>query len=66
MYICLCNALNDTQIRCAVDAGARSAGQIYAVLGCAPRCGKCVTAIRQMVDQAYREPAEAPLLLAAE
>jgi bacterioferritin-associated ferredoxin len=66
MYICICNALNDTQIRCVVDSGATSAGQVYAGLGCAPRCGKCVTAVRRMVNEANREQNDAPLLLAAE
>ncbi|HEY9345308.1 MAG TPA: (2Fe-2S)-binding protein, partial [Inquilinus sp.] len=55
MYICICNALNDTQIRCAVESGAKTAGQVYAGLGCAPRCGKCVTSIRHMVNEATRE-----------
>lgn len=67
MYICICNALNDTQIRCAVDAGAKNAGQVYAGLGCSPQCGKCVTAIRRMVHEASREQDDAaPVLLAAE
>ena len=66
MYICICNALNDTQVRCAVESGAKSAGQVYAGLGCAPRCGKCVVAIRQMVNDAKREQDNVPVLLAAE
>ena len=66
MYICICNALNDTQIRCAVDSGAKTAGQVYAGLGCAPRCGKCVTAVRQMVNEATREQDDLPVMLAAE
>ncbi|MGO1078010.1 (2Fe-2S)-binding protein [Inquilinus sp. CA228] len=66
MYICICNALNDTQIRCAVDSGAKTAGQVYAGLGCAPRCGKCVTSIRRMVNESTREQDDAPVRLAAE
>ena len=66
MYICNCKALNDTQIRCAVESGAKTAGQVYAGLGCAPRCGKCVTSIRHMVNEATREQDDAPVLLAAE
>ena len=66
MYICICNALDDTQIRCVVDSGARTAGQVYAGLGCAPRCGKCVTQIRQMVNEANRDQDDMPVLMAAE
>jgi bacterioferritin-associated ferredoxin len=66
MYICICNALNDTQIRCAVESGAKTPGQVYAGLGCAPRCGKCVTSIRHMVNEGTREQDDAPVLLAAE
>lgn len=51
MYICLCNGLTDRDIRRAAAAGDGSVAQLYRSLGCAPRCGKCVPTVREMVAE---------------
>lgn len=63
MYVCLCNALTDRQIRAAIEqGGARTPAQVFRRLGCAPRCGKCLPMVVQMTrsvedDIAEGEPA---------
>lgn len=41
MYICVCNAITDKQIREAADAGARDLWDLQARLGVASNCGSC-------------------------
>jgi bacterioferritin-associated ferredoxin len=41
MYICICRAVTDAQIRKAVDAGADSLKDLAGCLGVATRCGSC-------------------------
>jgi bacterioferritin-associated ferredoxin len=62
MYICICNALNERQVHGALQNGARTAGQVYAGLGCAPRCGKCVPTVREMVRALIPGPGRTELV----
>jgi bacterioferritin-associated ferredoxin len=48
MYICLCNALTDRDLRVHSE-GACSVAMVYRSLGCEPQCGKCVPYVRQML-----------------
>jgi len=41
MYVCICNAITDTQIRQAADDGVRDLWQLQAALGVASNCGSC-------------------------
>ena len=41
MYVCICNAITDKQIREAADAGVRDLWQLQAELGVASNCGSC-------------------------
>ncbi len=53
MYVCLCHGLNDRQVRSAInEGGAGSPAQVYRHLECSPRCGKCVSTVRDMVRSA--------------
>lgn len=51
MYVCLCNALTDRDLRSHVANGARSVAMVYRACGCEPQCGKCVPLVRQMLRQ---------------
>ncbi|MEO3434924.1 (2Fe-2S)-binding protein [Inquilinus sp. CAU 1745] len=64
MYICICNALTDRQIRTVMGEGEVSAGKVYARLGCAPQCGKCVSQVRDMVREHREACAQVPLVAA--
>ena len=41
MYICICNAVTDRQIRKAAKAGVRDLRQLQKELGVASNCGSC-------------------------
>ena len=46
MYVCLCNALTDRQVKqAAATAGTTKPSSVYAVCGCRAQCGQCVTAL---------------------
>jgi bacterioferritin-associated ferredoxin len=51
MYVCLCNALTDRQVREAVSNGASRPREIYGACGCVAQCGTCATLMRQMLDE---------------
>ena len=54
MIVCSCNVLSDADVRTAlnVEAGPRTAGEVYGCLGCSPQCGRCAPTIRQILDDA--------------
>ena len=51
MYVCLCNALTDRDLRPHTAAGTCSVSMVYRACGCQPQCGKCVPFVRQMLRQ---------------
>jgi len=50
MYICLCNALTDRDVRATCESDC-SVSMVYRSLGCEPQCGKCVPFVRQMLRE---------------
>ncbi len=60
MYICICNAYRDAEIREAARAGLRSAPKAYAALGGKPRCGRCLPVAQELIDQEHDSAAPAP------
>ncbi|MBI5163740.1 MAG: (2Fe-2S)-binding protein [Magnetospirillum sp.] len=61
MYVCLCHGFTDRQVKCALEAGAGgSTAAVYRHFECAPRCGKCVPLVRDMV-RAARTDEEPPV-----
>ncbi len=51
MYLCICKAVSDQQIRQAVAQGARTVGDVSARLGVGVECGKCLDSIREFLDE---------------
>jgi len=51
MYICLCNALTDGDLRPHTAGGGSSVSMVYNACGCRPQCGKCVPFVRQMLRE---------------
>lgn len=45
MIVCNCNALSDTVVRVACQAGQGSVSDIYARCGCQAKCGSCTATI---------------------
>ena len=63
MYVCICNALRETQIReLAVERPTATAEDIYAALGVDPDCGTCLYYAQDVID-AERAKLAAPVEL---
>ncbi|OZI47186.1 bacterioferritin [Bordetella genomosp. 5] len=43
MYVCICNAVTERQIRACVDSGAATLGDLQFELGVASCCGRCAS-----------------------
>jgi bacterioferritin-associated ferredoxin len=55
MYICICKAVTDGQIRSAVQEGVTSISGLRESLGCTGQCGKCGKHVKQIRDEVLRE-----------
>ena len=58
MYVCVCNAITDREVRGAIALGARSLGDLQATLGVATCCRRCADCAKAILDEAT-EPASA-------
>jgi bacterioferritin-associated ferredoxin len=54
MIVCSCNVLSDVDIRASIATldGPRRVCDVYASLGCAPKCGGCVGTICALITEA--------------
>ena len=50
MYICLCNAITEREIRSCVEDGACSLRDLESCLGVGAGCGKCKPAAREILN----------------
>lgn len=58
MYICVCNAITDKDIRSAVAGGCRTMRELREELGVASQCGSCAAHARDLLrDKAPQCPA---------
>ncbi|MGB5276668.1 MAG: (2Fe-2S)-binding protein [Gammaproteobacteria bacterium] len=55
MYICICKAVTDGQIRSAVQEGVTSLSGLRESLGCTGQCGKCGRHVKQIRDQVLQD-----------
>jgi len=51
MYVCLCHGFTDRQVRAAISEGAGSPHAVFRQFDAKPRCGKCVSTVRELVDE---------------
>ena len=54
MYVCVCNAITDSQIREAAQAGAEDLWDLQAALGVASNCGSCKETASEILKE-YRD-----------
>lgn len=54
MYVCVCNAVSERDIRDAVDGGVRTFDELQARTGCATGCGCCEAVAIQVMEQCLR------------
>jgi len=52
MYVCVCNAVTDREIKGAVKLGVRSMDDLSSLLGVATCCGKCADCARSVLCEA--------------
>lgn len=55
MYVCVCNAVTDKQIRKAVRNGASSMADLQQELKVSTCCGKCRNCAKQVLNQALED-----------
>ena len=53
MYVCVCNAYRDTEIRAVAQTGVRCAREAYLELGNGPRCGRCLSFAQVLIDRIH-------------
>ncbi len=51
MYVCICNAVTDRDIRAEVERGASSLFDVQCRLPVASCCGRCEDTARQVIDE---------------
>ena len=55
MYVCVCNAYRDTEIRAVAQAGVRCARKAYQELGSGPQCGRCLSFAQGLIDGIHED-----------
>jgi bacterioferritin-associated ferredoxin len=51
MYVCVCNAIKDSQVRQALQEGKSSISALRQHLACESRCGKCTGTMQNMLKE---------------
>ena len=66
MYVCVCNAVTDSDIRTEVDNGVRTIKQLRRKTGCASTCGGCrglaVEILQQALSDTRKSRVELPVM----
>lgn len=55
MYVCICNAVTDGEIREAVHGGANTLDALGEQLGVGTCCGRCASCARKVIHEAWSE-----------
>lgn len=58
MYVCICKAISDHDIRQAVAEGISTWGELRERLSVAARCGRCTDCAKTCLDEALQEQGE--------
>ena len=65
MYVCICKAVTENQIRAAVHEGASSLGELRQCLGVAGNCGTCAPTAEEILEEGRDQSMTAPLAVSA-
>ena len=65
MYVCVCQAVSDQDIRRAVTRGARTFEDVQTCTGCTTSCGCCEAEARELVEATLQSECRAAALPAA-
>ena len=55
MYVCVCNAITDKQIRKAAKAGVRTIRDLQSKLGVATGCGACTEVASEILQETRQQ-----------
>jgi bacterioferritin-associated ferredoxin len=66
MFVCICNALRDSQIKQVAQLGAGCVEDAYAALGAQVQCGQCREDAEDVIRSAASAPGCTRMLQAAE
>jgi len=67
MYVCVCNAVTDRQIRSQSECTRGTVAEIYRALGIKLKCGKCVPTAKCIIDELQpRDAASIPAFAMAD
>jgi len=56
MYVCICHAITESEVRTAVGAGARTVDHLRAQLSAATCCGACAVVLEDCLDRLAAAP----------
>ncbi|MFI6361440.1 bacterioferritin-associated ferredoxin [Nocardia sp. NPDC050630] len=59
VYVCICNAVSESDVHSCVAAGASSTAQVKKACGWKPGCGSCTRRLSELVGRACAAPAQA-------
>lgn len=54
MYICICRAVTEAEIRAAIERGAETEDALRSQLGVSTECGKCSADVRRILSEYKR------------
>ena len=54
MYVCVCKAVTDSQIKCAMHTGINSRRELYKCLGVGSDCGKCLPHVKELLNSQFQ------------
>ncbi|MDP2170085.1 MAG: (2Fe-2S)-binding protein [Rhodocyclaceae bacterium] len=60
MYVCVCHAVTDSDIECAVAGGCCSLRQLSEQLGVGRTCGRCTRCARETIQDSLQPRASQP------
>jgi bacterioferritin-associated ferredoxin len=63
MYICVCKAVTDTQLRTAIDNGICTRRQLTHCFGVGKDCGKCNKEVKDLLKQRSEQTAMYPMAI---
>jgi bacterioferritin-associated ferredoxin len=59
MYVCVCHAVTDRQVRSAIASGARSLFEVQQQLPVGGCCGRCTETVETMLEEEQGTPVSA-------
>ena len=61
MYVCVCKAITDKELRLAIEEGAKTTRSLREKLGCINQCGMCEQQVCKIRDQVVNKNFETAL-----